>query len=419
MRRIVLCILALVVALGSGAAYAATNNIGMAAGDVLNVSCPSTLTVTLVASASSQTASLACKAAVVAPTQPTAPTAAPTAVPAPTAAPAPTAPPVVTTPASTSGIWISQAEILALPNSGAAYSKVLNAANGSWGSPNLSDLNSNHDVLTLAGALIAVRNNDSAMKSKVAAAIMSAIGTESSSRSLEISRNIQGYVLAADIINFKSFDPSRETAFRTWLAAVRTRSFDGRSIISTHNDRPNNWGTHAGAARVIIARYLGDVNDLNAAALVWRGYAGDRAAYAKFEFGELTWQANPSAPVGVNPQGATIGGVNVDGVLPDDQRRTAGSVTSNPPNENYVWEAMQGFSVAFEVLRRAGYDSPNWSNQALKRAATWQFNQNQYAPEGDDTFITYIVNKMYGTSFPTSAATHGKNMGWTEWTHAR
>ena len=30
------------------------------------------------------------------------------------------------------------------------------------------------------------------------------------------------------------------------------------TLVSTHENRPNNWGTHAGAARAAVARYLGD-----------------------------------------------------------------------------------------------------------------------------------------------------------------
>ena len=75
-----------------------------------------------------------------------------------------------------------------------------------------------------------------------------------------------------------------------------------RTLVSTHEDRPNNWGTHAGAARAAIAAYLGDSAQLARTALVFRGYLGDRAAYAGFEFGDLSWQCDPAAgPSGINP----------------------------------------------------------------------------------------------------------------------
>ena len=189
-------------------------------------------------------------------TQPTttptvAPTATTTATPAPTAIPAT---PVPTPSGSASGMWISRADILALPMSGTPWANVKAAADGSWGSPNLSDLNSTHDVLTLAGALVYVRTGNEAYRAKVANAIMSAIGTEAQSRALEVSRNIQSYVISAELIDFKTLDPTREAQFRSWLSALRTQKMtDGKTIISSHEGRPNNWGTHAGASRIAAA----------------------------------------------------------------------------------------------------------------------------------------------------------------------
>src|SRR6185369_15512881 len=67
--------------------------------------------------------------------------------------PTPTLPPI----GQVKGIWISQEELNRLPTSGAAWDKVNAAANSSWGSACLYDNNCNHDVNTLAGALVAAR----------------------------------------------------------------------------------------------------------------------------------------------------------------------------------------------------------------------------------------------------------------------
>jgi hypothetical protein len=37
---------------------------------------------------------------------------------------------------------------------------------------------------------------------------------------------------------------------------------------------------------------------------------------------------------------------------------------------------------------------------------------------GDDTWIPWLINYYYGTEFPTETTKAGKNMGWTDWTHA-
>ena len=71
-------------------------------------------------------------------------------------------------------------------------------------------------------------------------------------------------------------------------------------------------------------------------------------AAAGFEYGDLSWQADPTKPVGINPVGAKRDGHSIDGVLPDDQRRSGGFVWP-PTKENYVWEALQG-AIAQAVI---------------------------------------------------------------------
>jgi hypothetical protein len=45
--------------------------------------------------------------------------------------------------------------------------------------------------------------------------------------------------------------------------------------------------------------------------------------------------------------------------------------------------------------------------------------QARFPPEGDDTWQAPLVDRYYGTRFwdgrPTAP---GKNVGWTDWTHA-
>jgi hypothetical protein len=376
---------------------AATSSLTIKPGDTLNLHCSTTLIVT---TTSVQDSSATCKAV-------TAPTAQP-------ATPAPTSQPSV----NTKGLWFSQDEIRALPMSGPAWDNLKSKALSNWGSASLKDLNSQHDTLTLAGALYYARTGETEMRKKVADAIMSAIGTEDGGRTLEASRNIVDYVISADLIDLQGYDSAKDAKFKSWLSAVRTKVLDDKTIISTHETRPNNWGTHAGATRVAIDRYIGDNADLARAAKVFQGWLGDRSAYAGFKYGELDWQANQAAPVGINPKGSTIQGKNVDGVLPDDQRR-AGGFTWPPQKENYTWEALQGATVQAWLLHRAGYDVFNWSDKALYRATYWLFNVDSFPAEGDDTFIPWIINKAYSTSFPTRSASIGKNMGFTDWTFSK
>ncbi len=311
-------------------------------------------------------------------------------------------------------LLIDRAELMALPTHGAAWDRLKRTADGDLGTADIADQNSQHDTNTLAVALVYARAGDARYRSKAERAILAAIGTEQGGRTLALGRNLVGYVLAADLIGLRDVDAPADTHFRAWLTAVRTERLDGRTLISTHEDRPNNWGTHAGASRVAADMYLGDTADLARAGRVFHGWLGDRSAYAGFHFGDRAWQADPARPVGINPKGSTKDGHSIDGVLPDDQRR-AGGFRWPPPDENYVWEALQGAIVQAELLHRAGYDVYNWSDQALLRAYSWLFDVCHYPPTGDDTWQPWLVNHAYNAHFPTTPARTGKNMGFTDW----
>jgi hypothetical protein len=300
--------------------------------------------------------------------------------------------------------------------SGTAWDKLKSTALGSWEGPDLKNLNSNDDVQTLAGALYAMRTGDQTIRTKVAKAIVASIGTEVGSRTLEVSRNIRSYVLAADIINLKTFDPSKDAQWRAFLGPLRTRTFDGRTIVSTQEDRPNNWGSMAGAARIAISRYLDDNTDIAASWIVFQGRMGDREVYSGFSFGELSWQCNPALPVAINPAGCTIQGHDVGGVMPDDQRRS-GSFSWPPPNAGYTHESLQGMLRAADLYQRAGFNAFGASNNALLRSEQWLFN-NGNVPTGDDVANIFIINHFAGSHFQTDpSATTGKNGGWEAWVY--
>ncbi|MCG8608863.1 hypothetical protein MJD09_28230 [bacterium] len=317
------------------------------------------------------------------------------------------------------GIWISPEEIAQLPTSGAAWEKIFGIAQNDFGKAK-GGHNDNHDVYTLAQALVAIRLNDDDLRAEVADNIMSAIGSEDNGNALSLARNLVSYVVAADLIDFKNFDPAREGKFRMWLSKVRHKRLAKHgSLIRIQERRPNNFGTHATASRAAVAIYLNEREELQRTAQIFRGWMGDRTSYAEFKYGKLSWQSNPSQPVGINPIGATKAGHSIDGVLPDDQRR-GGRFDWPPPKENYVYGALQGALAAAHILSRAGFDTWNWQDRALLRAYIWLHEQANFPPEGDDTWQLPLVDAAYGTGFwDGSPVRHGKNMGWTDWTHAK
>ena len=311
------------------------------------------------------------------------------------------------------GIWITPAEIAALPTSGPAWNALNSWASQTIASPDLSDQNDPDNVITMAKALVYARTGNATYRLEVLDAITRMMGTEATGRTLALGRELIAYVIAADLVGLPA---DLDLRFRTFLVQVRTENLQGNTLISTNEDRPNNWGMHAGATRMAVARYLGDTADLARAAQVFKGWLGDRNSYAGFTYGDLAWQSDPQHPVGINPLGATIQGHSVDGVLPDDQRRSGG-FTWPPPKENYVYEALQGALSQAVILHRAGYDVWNWSDRALLRAYQWLYTQCNFAAVGDDTWEMPLVDYYYGTHFWDGAATTpGKGVGFTDWT---
>ncbi len=314
------------------------------------------------------------------------------------------------------GIWISKSEIAKLTTSGKAWDAMNEEAARSTLQPDLSDKDDSTNVRILAKALVYARTGQESYRQDVIQACMGMIGTENGARSLSLGRELIAYVIAADLVRLPS---DEDTTFRKFLRETLDRkNKEGRSIVQTHEQRPNNWGTHSGASRIAIALYLKDLDQLKQAAEVLKGFLGDRQAYSGFRFKHADWwQSNFALPVGINPKGATLQGHNVDGVLPDDQRR-AGPFRWPPPKENYVYEALQGLLSQAVMLDRLGYDVWNWSDRAMLRAFTWLHEVADFPATGDDSWEPYLINHYYGTSFPTlEPSKPGKGMGYGDWTH--
>jgi hypothetical protein len=312
-------------------------------------------------------------------------------------------------------IWISRERLLELPTEGAAWDNLTKAAQKPLMPPDVSDQDDPANVHLLAKALVYARTGRESYRDTVIQACLLAIGTEAGGRTLALGKELMAYVLAADLVGMPA---DKDAEFRAWLRDVRDKELQDKTLRSTHEDRPNNWGTYAGATRAAIAAYLYDRADFARAARVFKGWLGDRAAYAGFRYKELTWQADPNAPVGINPAGATKQGHPIGGVLPDDQRRS-GSFTWPPPKANYVYTALQGALAHAVILHNAGYDVWQWQDRALLRAFRWLHAHADYPAEGDDTWQPHVINYYYDAAdFPAPIPSEpGKNVGWTDWTH--
>jgi hypothetical protein len=333
-------------------------------------------------------------------------------------------------PTRATGIWVSPAQLQRLPMRGAAWEALKHEADRHIYHPRIRSQNSDSDMRVLAAALVYARTGQTHYRAKALRGIMEAIGSERGGRTLALARNLLGYVIAADLIDLKHLDRAEAQRFARWLSYVRREPLepkDSPTLIDTHELRPNNWGTMAGASRIAADAYLGDRADLARAAAVFKGWLGDRSAYSGFVYGlDKSWQADPAAPVGIDPAGTTKEGESIDGALPDDMRR--GCPAQFPPcPTGYPWEALQGAVMQAELLYRQGYDAWNWEHKALLRAVRFLMGLSHRYPDagtwgaiGDDKWIPWIINARFRVHLPTQSPTHpGKNAGFTDWIYQR
>lgn len=309
-------------------------------------------------------------------------------------------------------LWLTEQEILALPTDGPGWVAVRKAADALAGAADLDNQDESQGERCLAAALAGRRLGNTAYLDKAARLLATAPESENGGRTLALGRNLAAYVIAADLAGY------RPASFVDWLARVRTETLDGMSLVSTHEKRANNWGTACGASRIAAALYLEDAADLDRAVKVFRGWLGDRSSYSGFKFGGLDWQADPKAPVGVNPKGATKGGDLVDGCLPDDQRRTGGFKWP-PPAGNYVRAAISHSFVSATLLWQAGIDVFSASDSALRRAVEFFVGPCKGSFAGDDGWAPPLIEWAYpgldaGAGDPGAV---GKTMAWCAWTH--
>ena len=317
----------------------------------------------------------------------------------------------------TTGLWINSKEIAALPTSGPAWSAMHSAATSSWGTPTIADQNSKADTNTLAGALVAVRTNDAAMKTKVRSQLMALAANHPYDRVLALSRELPSYVIAADLVGL---DSGQRATFEKFLREAMTHKMDGHSggtdLVSTALLSPNNWGTMARAAAAAVYVYLGDDAGLAKIADTQEAWLGGNAPNT-LKYSSTNWHAG-SPKKGINARGASRDGHSLDGVIPEDQRRT-GEYTWPAPKGSYPHEALQGAIVTSVILDRAGALPFDAGDKALERAERWLVTTNANPPASDDGNTPWLLVKYGSGSFARSAsATAGKNIAWAAWTAA-
>jgi hypothetical protein len=338
-------------------------------------------------------------------------------------------------------MWISKSELLSLPTEGDAWDYMASIAYADWDQADLKDQGSPHAINTLAGAFVYARTSDPIMRIKVRDRILAAKQSldevfewRTNSGVLSTSRQLGAYVIAADLIDLKNFDAAVDQEFRSWLTTIRTTNIGThgrwRSITYTCENSASNWGTFACASRIAAGIYLGDTADVDRAAAVLRAYFGERGAYPRHAPGrngyfehtagyQASWSCTVTTWTGINPA-CGKSGVNLDGVLVEDASRGGGCCTLQGDGIMYSWEALQGLFVSAELLYRTGrYGDPySWSDQALRRALDFM-QRSGWVISKRATYIPWMANARYGTSYLVSPTTGGRIMSWGDWLYQK
>ncbi|MEX0685039.1 MAG: hypothetical protein WD267_10055 [Balneolales bacterium] len=345
------------------------------------------------------------------------------------------------------GIWISKTEVLSLPNSGKNWEVIYkDAGNLSGMTANVSDQNSNHDIHTMAAALVCVRVGEFCEDARNG--VVSAIGTEYGGRGrwLAVGRNLTAYVIAADLLDLRTDnDPeSKGSRTQTWLEGFLTKNLAHNNTGEPHPLIPFNSGSNASAQEAAVYAAIGAyLNDSDALDRVWdafRTYACDPSAPDHEEINIQQgiahgWAHDDEQACAINPLGTTKGipdGLpgngdvyRIDGAIINDIRR--GDEYQWPPvYTQYPWVGMEGLIPVALFLHRAGYPAFEVADQAVLRASEflWYLREEtgdiRWFDKQRAAEIKHLVNVIYGRNFPVQRPVgSGRLIGYTDWTHGK
>jgi uncharacterized protein YjdB len=351
-------------------------------------------------------------------------------------------PPSAPAPPSGTGVWISAAELAALPISGTAWDALLRDAARDPGLADISDQNSSHDTYTLAAALVCVRTGQHCDKAR--AGVVDAIGTEQNARWLAVGRNLLSYVIAADLLELRADgNPSSEgSRVQAWIGSFLTRNLAHNITGQPHPFVPFESGSNAsaqeGAAYAAVAVYLGDVYAIERVWDAFRTFVCDPDAPDREKI-DLTravrhgWAHDDQKPCAVNPLASTkrvpsgLPGEGtlrrLDGSIGNDMRR-GGDFQWTPGYTSYPWVGLEGLVPAGLILHRAGYPAFEVADRAVLRTHEYLWHLRQSTGNADwfddrrAAEVKHLVNVVYGRQFPVrSGVGAGRIVGYTDWTH--
>lgn len=294
-----------------------------------------------------------------------------------------------------SGSNILGVDLAGLPTSGEAFERVPTLAQKS-GTLDLGDMNGpGNDVLLakaamgdIAGVLAMLR----AAKNRDGAGGLNNLGP---------ARNLVAWAIAASLVGAHEEDD--------WFRDARDRPYGNIGPIVYPGGgaaKANNHGSGADQSVAAIDLLIGDRAHLEAKLIpVFRHRLGDPGQKVDGQQVSL----NPKDPVVVGPVGYKVGGVNADGLLMEEQRRSGGF----PNCGNYNFGASGQFLLTAHLLHVAGYPVLDWGDGAIRRifAALQRIGCDS---SGDDRWQGHLVKRLLGVEYLSLGVGDGKSFGLTD-----
>lgn len=310
------------------------------------------------------------------------------------------------------GIYISDTKLDSLPTNTAAWNAVLSSANAfPGGQAQLVDQDSDHDVQALAQAFVGERLNDQARKNEVCNTVAT-VPNAPTDRILGLSRQLTSYAIAADVADC-SVD---KAGWRRVLDKVGEGHSGGNTVLTVADRSANNWGAMARAAAVATGALIEDDSVVVRVIGAYRAYTG-QSPNSTLQFTDTNWHAG-SPQAGINAPGASRDGHTLDGVIPEDQRRT-GEYSWPPAKGNYPWGALTATAVTAEILDHIDPNIGAWASRssAPVRAGRWLDGPDANPADGNDCPSTFLLN-AHGAGIRTCTTAVAQDIGFTQWTHA-
>ena len=302
--------------------------------------------------------------------------------------------------------------------SGVAWDRLVADAGKSY-VPDIDNQDSATDVNMLAGAIVYARMGNVTYKNKVVAALEDAVvrfgNCQVTGRTLAWARNMAAYPMAADLVGY------RTARFEQFLRDMADRCLGSqlnRTLRQMFTYMPNNWGELGFGALAAVYRYVGDTTKLenlrrefineyiyninNVNASVKRSWSSDKS-----------WFVDSNNLRIVNPPGSVKQGVDISGIIPEDQQRCGSFTTGSPCKTGYPYDSLSGFVVGARIFDRAGMPIWQEGNDFIYRAAYRYFvTWNPGGVYNIDKWVIPFINRAYPNKSPIPEASRDRDWGW-------